>query len=355
VLFATNRRSAQVPPGAMPDFTDETLPATPGSLFCAAAQVAGIDIANPASGTIVQIDEPASGGFSEQMLAPLLASQHDVLVFVHGAANSFTDAITRAAYNKEWLGAASVAEVSAVCDIIAFTWPARSYVIANIVGDYVDYLHDQTEAAASAYHFGLFLAQIVALRRRLGRRRVNLLCHSMGNYMLAGAVELLYRTAAAPAVPLFDEIVLAAADEVATTFTTPSAGRLANLWRLGREITVYFANDDIAMALSHVVNQDFRLGYDGPPNEADTAFFSPSVYEFVDCTNCSDYISTLLDEPDRSHEYYRQSPTVRADILATLGGGTPKRLGYSAAANRYTLFPPAAVVTQVQTPPGGSG
>jgi len=340
VLFATNRQPLPDAPAGTMEFGDTALPQAPDALLCGTAVVTDIDISQPDAGTIERLSGPTRGGFTEADLAPVLASQNDILVFVHGAENSFTDAIGRAAYNKEWLGQGNVPGVSGEFDVIAFTWPGRSYVVANIVGDYIDYRHDQTQAAASAFHFGLFIAQMQALRARIGKRRMHLLCHSMGNYMLGGAVEMLFRGGAAPATPLFDEVVLAAADEVSTTFTAPNGGRLANLWRLGREITVYYNNDDIMMALSHLANQDYRLGYDGPPNAADTGFFSTNVYEFVNCTGVNDYIS---GEVDRSHQYYRQSPTVRKDILATLGGVTPVRRSYDAAANVYALFPPVVV------------
>jgi esterase/lipase superfamily enzyme len=143
--------------------------------------------------------------------------------------------------------------------------------------------------------------------------------------------------------------VLAAADEIATTFATPNQ-RLGELWRLAREITVYFSNDDVAMKLSHLVNGNIRLGYNGPPNAADTHFFSPNVYEFINCTGVNDYITSFFYEPDRSHQYYRQSPTVRADIVTTLAGATPARPAYDSLANIYALFPPAPL-----TPTPGSG
>ena len=344
ILFATNRQ--RLPDAAgLPNFGDTVLPVGPTALTCATATVTDIDVSAPSSGVIRQISPPNAGGFAAADLAPVLASQNDILVFVHGCANDFNDAITRAAYNKTWLGQGNVPGFSSICDMIAFTWPARKYTIANVVSDFRDYRQDQDEARQSAYHFGLFLQQLLALQPHIGRRRMNLLCHSMGNYMLGGAVELLYANHAQPATPMFDEIVLAAADETATTFSTANDGRLADLWRLGREITVYFNNNDVAMGLSHFVNRDYRLGYDGPPNEADTRFFSKNVYEFVDCTGVDDYISSLFDSPDRSHQYYRQSPTVRQDILATLAGATPERPKYDERANYYSLFPQAAVAS----------
>ena len=58
-----------------------------------------------ASGVLSPLNQ---GGFTEAQLAPLIASPNDILVFVHGAANSFSDAITRAAYNQAWLAAAAL-------------------------------------------------------------------------------------------------------------------------------------------------------------------------------------------------------------------------------------------------------
>jgi esterase/lipase superfamily enzyme len=351
ILFATNRQPVPTAPGAIADFGDAVQAPGQAGLLCGSADIADIDVMQPSSGRIAALSPTTAGHFSEAALAPLLASQNDILVFVHGCANSFHDAITRAAYNKTWLGMADTPGTSTVCDVIAFSWPARAYVIANIVGDFVDYRHDQAQAAASSDHFGFFLQQIAALRQRIGARRINLLCHSMGNFMLAGTLEKFCSAGTAPAAPIFDQIVLAAADEIATSFTTPHAGRLARLPQLGHAITVYFDNDDIAMALSHIANQNFRLGYAGPPNAADRSVFPAATYGFVDCTGVNDYISSGLNAPDRSHQYYRQSPTVRADIIATLAGVAPKRLGYNAATNMFALFPPVVLARG----PGGPG
>jgi len=92
-----------------------------------------------------------------------------------------------------------------------------------------------------------------------------------------------------------------------------------------------------------VVNQEDRLVHDGPPNMADTHFFSTSVYEFADCTGVNDFINSPLEAPDQSRQYYRQSPTVRADIAASLAGLVPTRLKYDAKKNVYSLFPPLLI------------
>lgn len=335
VLFATNRQHQPAAARGIPDFTDTCTALDPANFFCATATVEGVDLVDPNGGRITAISAGNTGSFADEDLQPILNSNKHILVFVHGAANSFTDGITRAAYNQNWLARATLQNASADFDIIAFSWPARAYFFADILGDYVNYRHDQDQARGSAYHFGLLLRSLYELRQRIGRRRLNLLCHSMGNYVLGGAVEQWFSNTAVPLVPVFDEVILAAADEVSTSFATPNNGRLADLWRLGHEVTIYNNRDDVMMKLSHLANRDYRLGYDGPANEADTHFFSPNVYEFVDCTGVNDYV---IGPPDRSHQYYRSSPTVRADIAAALAGLTPKRKNYDAAENVYTLF-----------------
>ena len=338
VLFATSRVEAATPLGGFTSFTDQIRPTT--ELICASATVGQINLNAPEAGAITAMTGLQKNKFAAADLAPVLASANDVLVFVHGAANSFEDAVTRAAYNKLWLGAASGHGLQSNFDVIVFSWPAWPYTYWNPFSDTAGYRHDQQEAAASAPHFGLFLKIITDLRAQIGGRRINLLCHSMGNYMLGGAVEAWSRANPNPPGPLFDHVVLAAADEIATTFSTPNAGRLVNLRKLGRKITTYYNYDDVLMHLSHVANCDFRLGYDGPPNAIDQNFFSPDIHDFVDCTGVTDYISTFTDEPDRSHQYYRQSKIVRLDIAQALTGIKPRRLRYDPRTNAYGLFPP---------------
>src|SRR5262249_4131344 len=162
----------------------------------------------------------------------LYASPNDILVFVHGAANSFTDSITRAAYNQTWLAASGLP--NSAFDVIAFSWPACRYTLANIPGDYFDYKSDQHAAAKSAAQFGAFLNQMAALRAavdQLGTKRINLLCHSMGNYMLAGAVRTFLAMSNTTEV-IFDEVILAAADETSTTFSAANGERLSQLYKV---------------------------------------------------------------------------------------------------------------------------
>src|SRR5258708_15435228 len=160
ISFETNR--PQVGGDQMGPFGWGT-PAAGNALFCAVATVDNVDVTTPSSGRITKIDKLVSGNFGPQHLQPILSSGNDVLVFVHGCANDFTDAITRAAYNQAWLAASNLP--NSAFDVIAFTWPACQYNFANIFADYADYRQDQAAAAASAPPLPEFLNQMTAPRR----------------------------------------------------------------------------------------------------------------------------------------------------------------------------------------------
>ncbi len=188
-------------------------------------------------------------------------------------------------------------------------------------------------------NFGLFLRQLYALKPQLGQRTVAILCHSMGNYMLGGAVEAWFaQPAPTPSPPLFNQAILAAADETRTTFLGSAGKRLSKLYRLASDIAVYFNYNDIMMELSNIVNSFTPLGLDGATGESNTQTYPKDVYQFVDCTNIADYIGPHTF--DESHQYYRQSPTVRADIVATLLGNPPKRYYYNPSANVWEIVMP---------------
>ncbi len=142
VLFATSRQQAVKKVGGFPSFTNEAL--SPVSLICASATVDKLKVDAPARGKIVGMTDLHTGGFSPDEIEAIANSKNDVnLVFVHGAANSFEDAIIRGAYNKAWLSAASEHGLSADFDIIVFTWPSWPYTYWFLPSDLTGYKSDQ--------------------------------------------------------------------------------------------------------------------------------------------------------------------------------------------------------------------
>jgi esterase/lipase superfamily enzyme len=178
-------------------------------------------------------------------------------------------------------------------------------------------LRDQAQANRSAFHVASFFAtlQPILMQARAEGRRVFLLAHSMGNFALAAAVESWF-SHSNPTVPLFDEVFLPAADERWDSFTLPVGARLTRLSALCPRISIYYSVRDIALYLSVSVNFIPRVGHEGPIHKSDAALYPPARFRMLDCTEAKDY--DLWSPPDASHQYYRRSPKVRADIVAAM-------------------------------------
>ena len=257
-------------------------------------------------GAITSIQDLTQGGFSANAIGDLSAPGRDLLVFIHGFDNSFENAITRAAFNQQWFSAGG-----ADCAVIAFSWPSLGRLLSFPV-PWEDYLTDQTSAGQSGLHLMSFFANVlpIANAARKAGQKVNLLCHSMGNWALQSAVENWFAHGQGPA-NLFDTTILAAADEVFNSFLYPQPGRLSRLSDLTRKIRIYYSQHDAVLQLSNAVNGVQRLGQDGPQSPA---VLPPAVFTTVDCKGFTDYDINFAS----SHQYYRRSLAVRTDIVTSL-------------------------------------
>lgn len=202
--------------------------------------------------------------------------------------------------------------------IVAFSWPSLGQVIAappHLLPN--DYLRDQSQAGRSGFHMASFFANLqpVLTQVRAQGRRVFLLVHSMGAFALQAAVESWFNHSK-PATRLFDEVFLAAADERFDSFVMPMGARLSRLVDLAPRISIYYSVRDIALYLSFAVNLTPRLGHEGPVHKTDAAIYPPARYRILDCAEVGDY--DLFNPPDASHQYYRRSRKVRADIAAAM-------------------------------------
>jgi esterase/lipase superfamily enzyme len=138
----------------------------------------------------------------------------------------------------------------------------------------------------------------------------------MGNYALQAGVQSWFTHGNGDAA-LFDEAILAAADERYDSFDFPEPGRLSALYRLAQHISIYFSRMDNVLALSMAINLGAkRLGQDGPHDRYNTGKFPPAQYRMVDCSGFGDYPIDFAS----SHQYYRRSPGVRADIASVMTG-----------------------------------
>lgn len=335
VYFATNRQ-LQGDGTSAAHYAGESGPAgLPGRVTHAVGFVEGTDLARLEAGRLARIEGVAADDFSDTLAADL-TSGRNLLIFVHGFANSFTDSITRAAFNREWLAASGV--TAADCSVVSFSWPSRGVVVnpGDVLGGLAlgpmtlalkllgitasplanAYFEDQAAAAASAADLVSFLDRLRPAMRRVQRRggRVFLLAHSMGNWALEAALNR-WAAMGLPSGALFDEALSAAAD-----CPHAEAGRgpawLGHLAALSGRVSHYHSAGDQVLRLSQVVNNIQRLGRSGPVDRTDLTRYPRESSRFVDCERLEDAGPGL--SLDSSHQFYRRIPEVRDDMARVM-------------------------------------
>jgi esterase/lipase superfamily enzyme len=324
VYFATNRKPDTGQPGG---FGDELV--NPAEVMYGVCEVTGIDLDHSGSGTMGVITARETARFAETVRAEILAPGKNLLVFIHGFDNSFMDGIIRGGFNRTWFAASNRPEADTV--LLVFCWPALSNLLPGKPAPLdTTYLQSQQNAAASAVHVANFLREALGLVKELKATHSGthafLLAHSMGNHVLASAVEVFF-AAGGPAA-LFDEVILAAGDEVATTLGSPDHSGMFRLRDMALRVSVYASKRDIAIAASMLVNRNARLGFDGPAGKTNPILYPEQTMRLVDCTEVFDLLGPDFD-PIASHQYYRRSKTVRADITMLMAAG-PVAPGISA-------------------------
>ncbi|MDP1751017.1 MAG: alpha/beta fold hydrolase [Reyranella sp.] len=312
VYFATNR-TVNHPQDRPSSYTFNIVsPVKPEAVTYGTAFVDSANLTADTVGAIKSIQDIQEGGFSQTAIDDLSAGGRNILVFIHGFANSFENAITRAAFNREWLAESEVADADTA--VVAFSWPSRGHVLEPPFPSFA-YRWDQTTAGQSGFHLMSFFANLLPILEaaRAQGRRTFLLAHSMGNWALQSAVETWFAHGNGDA-DLFDEALLAAPDEMDTTFDFGPFGRLSALGRLARRISIFHnRGDKVLDVLSETLNGSRRLGQDGPRGQGDIGKFPPATYRMVDCSGFTDYVADFQG----SHQYYRRSAGVRA-ALATV-------------------------------------
>lgn len=341
VYFVTNRTPgpAGAPPGEA--FGPRMIGLEGRSLSCGVAFVAntGPDPATVEQRRVEEVQGVSQDMFSPEVQADILGSGKNLLVFVHGFANSFSDALCRAAFNREWFAASGRAEAD--CTVIAFTWPSpgrvldpgsiipgAATVLLTLLGFALNheirsplanrYLDDQANARSSGRDLARLLDRLAPLAEgvRARGRKVYLLAHSMGHVALQGAFAAWGTSGQRPGLR-FDEAVLAAADADAAFAERPPPW-LTAMPQLAARTSLYVSAEDQILWLSEQVNGKPRLGGKGPPGIGDARLFPEGRYCLVDCAGVQDPVTER--EIDFTHQYYRRVPAVRDDIAATFAG-----------------------------------
>ncbi|MCR0985294.1 alpha/beta hydrolase [Roseomonas populi] len=312
VQFATNRRLTG-PGEALSSYGNNVVtPSSPAEITYGTAFVDEVNLTADTVGAITSIGSLRQGGFSDEAIGDLAGAGRNLLIFVHGFDNSFENAITRAAFNREWLAASGLEEADT--SVVAFSWPSAGRLLAFPLL-WEPYKSDQVMAGQSGLHLMSFFANLepIVTAARADGRRVFLLAHSMGNYVLQSAVENWFSHGNGDAA-LFDEAFLAAADEQYRSFDLPHMGRLSGLGRLAQRITILFSEADNVLGVSAALNLVRRLGQEGPHARFDQARFPPARYSMVDCAAHRDFDFGFAS----SHQYYRRSRAVRSIIASAM-------------------------------------
>lgn len=236
---------------------------------------------------------------SKNFLARLRDStRRQLLLYIHGF-NTMPD------------GAFKLAEeLQIYCDqndadeilVVPLIWPCD-----NDLGIVQDYWDDQKSADASAFAFARALDKFIAWRdSSLNEhttdaclKRINVLAHSMGNRVLRETLACWNKYDLADGVPLiFRNSFLIAADIENESIHRDQRGGLIS--DASRNVTVFFASDDLALRASKAANlknkiASRRLGHTGPENIMLTA---QNVYS-VDCDNFNNQYDVPL-----GHTYF---------------------------------------------------
>lgn len=169
--------------------------------------------------------------------------KRSAFVFIHGFNVTFDDAAYRTAqlaYDLDFEGVP-----------IMYSWPSQGRLLA--------YDGDRETVDWSSPHLQSFLERVA---RESGALRIHLVAHSMGNQLLASALMGLGRQ---PDIqPLFDNVIMAAPDVNAYTFSDQIWPAIKNA---AKRFTLYASSDDQALVTSKKskgVNDFDRLGEAGP-------------------------------------------------------------------------------------------
>ncbi len=322
IYFATNRNPnhAQTPTDFSKGFSETSL----GDLRFGQAKVKK-GVLDPNSIQVLP-DNAAQG--SEALFTQLRDSMKsqslDSLLFIHGFNVSFKAAVESAAKIGERY--AKLSNKTYQPNIFVFSWPSD--------GEVNSYVNDRHDAEASGYAFARGLMKLAAFlkgadKEEACQQKINLMAHSMGNYVLRHALQQAKKiTNDVSLSRIFDNIVLTAADEDSDAFEFDH--KLAKLPELAQRITVYFNNGDLALATSELSkgNPD-RLGHDGPTKPHQIA-------AKVVIVDASDVVKGTSE-----HSYHVEEDKVAMDIIAVFRGESSDKIPsreYVPHANKFRLF-----------------
>lgn len=247
----------------------------------------------------------------------------DVLLYIHGFANSFQNSVRRAAALQELYSSNDQKII-----VFLFSWPSNGKVQPAW-----NYFSDREDAEASGLAMGRALMRLIEFLEDLRKqdqaillearqagevparselkqctRRLHALAHSMGAWALRHALRKYAELNEGRIDRVLDNAFLMAADE--DNDALQERTKLERLDELANRIFVYHASNDVALTISdRTKGMPDRLGSDGPQN---LDVVNERVFA-IDCTKISE---TKFSHG--RHQYYRLRDEAIRDVQATL-------------------------------------
>ena len=265
-----------------------------------------------------------------------------LVIFIHGLANSFASAIV----DTGTLGA-GLARQGFGGLVIGFSWP--SYALVDSVVDYGDIRQNINDSLAS---FTNLFGMVGALRAGLAggvSLDVNVICHSEGNYMLMQGLNYLNGNRPSHWQNI-NNVIMLAADINDAALQVPggqNVGTGAAISQLSGQVTIYYSVTDPELAISTVLyveyhNPDYheRLGMVGPYS-FDSGALEANTYG-VDCNwvvNPANIAwlkwKEIIPWYVLEHSSYIYIPQILEDMTQTMDGTAP-----GSVTNRESLGAP---------------
>lgn len=257
-------------------------------------------------------DARGSTRLFDELRESMEEEKRDIIVYIHGFANTFESSLQRAAQIKQnYLieprdGAGSAAPYEP--HLFLFSWPTNGRITPPW-----EYHSDRDDAVLSGAAIARVLKRLLDFLEKPERceQHIHLVAHSMGNWALRhGLMEIKSLNDSARLSKIFEHVFLMAADEDDDALEFKH--KLALLNELARAIHVYHSPDDRVLIVSDATkfNPD-RLGADGPKTFSGLS----SRVTAIDCSK--------VDETEffhLRHQYYRLRKEVIADVRSVLAG-----------------------------------
>jgi esterase/lipase superfamily enzyme len=256
----------------------------------------------------IKFEENSSTRFFKNLKSHMNESS-DVMIFIHGFNVSWEEAVG-SAMAMECMVNRNLRQGESGTKVILYSWPSNGSMMP-----FAAYKSDRSDARDSAQSIarGILKLRDFLYRVRISSAKefqpcgqsINLLCHSMGNYVFQNALKKIKGYSNSGQMPrIFDHIFMCAPDVNDNVFENDQP--MFQIHELSNHISVYYNNGDTAMYISDMTKGNTqRLGHTGVARPQ-------LIHNKIHQIDCSPIVKGLVE-----HSYYLWA-TVNNDITMTL-------------------------------------